>query len=324
MTRDGPYFGIRIPGEENKFFYVWWDAPIGYISSTVNWAEREHKSWEAYWKNSEAELVHFIGKDIIYHHYLFWPAMLSDSGFRLPVRMPTRGYLNVEAEKMSKSRGIFILLRDFLDDYEPDFLRYYLTAITPNNVTDGNFAWKEFQTKVNSELIDAYCNFVFRTLSFIRNKFDAAVPEPGGFNERDEEFRRLTDALACEAEIDYESMEFKAALEKIMAYSNECNKYFNDSAPWKLVKDGKLAEARTALYLSLKAILAIATVSEPILPFTTKKVLAQLGLEATKWGDYSALKPGKKLGDAKILYEKIEDGQIDDELAKLTPKEKPA
>ncbi|MCX6767460.1 MAG: methionine--tRNA ligase [Candidatus Micrarchaeota archaeon] len=325
ITRDGPYFGVKIPGEENKFFYVWWDAPIGYISSTVNWAQREGKSWEAYWKNKEAELVHFIGKDIVYHHFLFWPAMLSDAGCQLPARIPTRGYLNVEAEKMSKSRGIFILLKEFLEKYEPDFLRYHLTAITPNSVSDGNFAWKEFQTKVNSELIDCYANFVFRVLSFINSKFDSTIPEPAGFSERDTEFKRLTEALAGEVEIDYEAMEFKAALEKTMAFAKECNRYFNDRAPWKLVKEtGKTSEARTVLYLSAKAILALAAASEPILPFTAKKILAQLGIAKAKWGDSSHLRPGQKIAVPEILYEKIEDEQIDDELAKITPKEKPA
>jgi len=324
ITRDGPYFGIRIPGEENRFFYVWWDAPIGYVSSTVNWAQKEGKSWEAYWKNKEAELVHFIGKDIIYHHYLFWPAMLSDAGFSLPARIPTRGYLNVEAEKMSKSRGVFILLRDFVERYEPDFLRYYLTAITPNNVSDGNFAWREFQAKVNSELIDCYANFVFRALSFLKTKFDSTVPEPGGLNDKDRDFGALLDELGEETALDYEEMEFKTALEKAMAFAKECNKYFNDRAPWKLVKEGGTAEARTVLYLSVKAILALATVTQPILPFTTRKVVAQLGLDDAKWNDYSKIKPGHKIGGPEILYKKIEDQEIDEELARMGVREKPA
>ncbi len=322
ITRDGPYFGIRIPGEENKFFYVWWDAPIGYVASTMNWAAREGKSWEAYWKNTEAEIVHFIGKDIIYHHYLFWPAMLSDAGYQLPARIPARGYLNVEAEKMSKSRGIFILLKDFLEKYEPDFLRYYLTAITPNNVSDGNFAWKEFQSKINSELIDSYANFVFRVLSFLKNKLDSVVPEPGGLTERDEEFKRLTEELAEEVEMDYEAIEFKTVLEKIMAFAKECNRYFNDREPWKLLKE-KPGEARTVLFLSTKAILVLATVSEPILPFTTKKIIKQLGIDSVKWGDYP-VKPGHRISEPEILYKKIEDQKIDEELAKLGFREKPA
>ncbi len=317
ITRDGPYFGFEMPGRENQYFYVWFDAPIGYVSSTKNWADRNGKSWAAYWKNEKCELIHFIGKDIIYHHFLFWPAMLKSAGYQLPSRIPVRGYLNLGGEKMSKSRGVYLYLDEFLEKYPADYLRYYLTAVTPNTNTDANFTLDEFAAKVNGELIDSYGNFTHRVLTFVQTKFEGKVPEPTGYSDADRAFAQRLEQIAAETAADLEECELKGGLEKIMAFAGECNKYFNDRAPWKMMKDGD-ANARTVIYLSAKAIYAIASLLSPFLT-SSPAVFDLLGSPAPKkWGDWSAFKPGAQLKAPRILYEKIELPTI----TPTTPKEK--
>ncbi|NUN11427.1 methionine--tRNA ligase [Candidatus Micrarchaeota archaeon] len=308
ITRDGPYFGIKIPGEEEKYFYVWFDAPIGYVSSTKHYCDAKGIRWEDYWKNDKNQLIHFIGKDIQYFHYLFWPAMLENAGFAKPNRIPTRGYLNLENEKMGKSRGNYILLSQFLNEFPADYLRYYLTAITPNNTSDGNFLWKEFQAKVNSELIDNYGNYCYRVLSFIYNKAGASITEVGDYSPEDEAFKKRIDEIAGEVEKDLNEIELKRALEKIISFSSEANKYFNDSAPWVLMKN-KDKRLKTVLFLSAKAALALTTLLNPFVPFTTKKIALQLNCEL-KWNDYSGVKAGLQLNQPEIVLQKIEDEVI--------------
>lgn len=315
ITRDGPYFGFKIPGEQDKYFYVWWDAPIGYVASSKHYCDTHNRSFNEFWKDSDAERVHFIGKDIIYHHFLFWPAMLKGAGYDIPSRIPSRGYLNLEQEKMSKSRGKFLLISDFLDHYPADYLRYYLTAVTPNDTSDGNFSWKEFQAKVNNELVNVLGNFCFRVLSFLQSKYGGNVPEPTGYSEDDEKFQQRLDSLGGELSSSLEEVEIKTAQEKLMAFAADCNKYFNDRAPWHLLKNNdKSADA--VLFLSAKAVFAIALYGQPFLPFTSKTLLEQLALPGAslKWGDLSALKPGASLPKPTPLYVKIEDEQIAREL----------
>ncbi len=319
ITRDGPYFGFLIPGEADKYFYVWWDAPIGYVGASKHWCDSHNRKYEEFWKDKDAELVHFIGKDIIYHHFLFWPSMLKGAGYSLPARIPTRGYLNLEQEKMSKSRGKFLLVSDFLDRYPPDYLRYYLTAVTPNDTSDGNFSWKEFQAKVNNELVDILGNFAFRVLSFLQSKYGGKIPEPAGYSDEDKAFAARVDGLAGALSAELEEIEIKAAQEKLLAFAGECNKYFNDRAPWHLLKNNDKA-ADTVLFLSAKAVYAIALHGQPFLPFTSKTLLEQLALSDApqKWGDLSALKPGATLPKPALLYAKIEDEQIAKELGETT------
>lgn len=308
ITRDGPYFGIKIPGVEEKYFYVWFDAPIAYISSTAHYCREHGKRWEDYWKNDKSERVHFIGKDIQYFHFLFWPSMLKLAGYSLPTRIPTRGWLTVDGEKMSKSRGTFILLEEFLYDYPADYLRYYYASITPNSIADANWDSKEFEAKVNNELIDSYGNYVYRVLYFLQAKLGGEVPEPSSLSDAERDFSKKIDALAPELEKHFEECEFKVALEKCMLFSQECNRYFNSRAPWRLLKEGKKKEAETVLYYSLKGILSLSIALHPFVPFTTAKVFLQVGVnkQGMKWGDYSGLKVGNKLPVPEILFQKIE------------------
>ena len=301
ITRDGPYFGIPIPGAKDQYFYVWFDAPIGYIASTKAWCDSNGSDVKQWW-NEDTEIVHFIGKDIVYHHYLFWPAMLKGAKWALPKRIPARGYLNVEGEKMSKSRGTFILLSDFTRKFRPDYLRYYLTAVTPNNSSDGNFSWHEFGQRVNKELIDSYGNLVNRVLTFIYNKYDAVIPITNDFTEEDKAFEKEISVMLDETAKSYEAIELKDALEKALAFSGRANKYFNDGAPWK-----KKEHAPTVLLLSARAVYALSVALNPIIPFSTQNVFACFGTEP-KWG--GSIAAGSKINKPELLFAKIEDGQL--------------
>jgi len=323
ITRDGPYFGIPIPSEENKFFYVWYDAPIGYISSTLHYCNSRGKDFSDYWKGSDTELVHFIGKDIVYFHFLFWPAMLREAGYALPHRIPVRGHATIQGEKMSKSRGNFIGLADFLEKYPADYLRFYYNSVTPNNSSDADFSWEEFGAKTNSELVGALCNYCYRVLSFTNDKFAGTVPTPSPYlleTKLEKEFSDKIGALSGAIGDQLEQIEVKAGLEAGMAFVNDCNRYFNDRAPWKLAKE-KPEEAQAVIYLAAKAAYTIAVHFQPFIPFYCQKIYSQLGfageVSAVRWGDLSAFKPGQKLGKPEIVYRPVEKEALAAEAAKL-------
>ncbi len=312
ITRDGPYFGINIPGEKDKYFYVWYDAPIGYASSTKHYCGSRGLDWKTYWQSPDCELVHFIGKDIVYHHYLFWPSMLSNAGLSTPMRIPTRGHLTLEGAKMSKSRGTLITLDEFLAEFPADYLRYYLCAVTPANQGDADFAWTEFQSKVNNELVNSVGNFWYRVLSFITTKASATIPAPSESAKEDDEFAKKTDSAAHAVDAALEAVDMKTGLEHAMMFAAECNKYFNDRAPWSLIKNGKLAQAETVMHHSARAAYALALILHPFLPHSTQETFNQLSLGSApkKWNDLSAFKPGLKVVGAKIPFAKIEDEKI--------------
>jgi len=323
ITRDGPYFGIPIPSEENKFFYVWYDAPIGYISSTLHYCNSRGKDFSDYWKGSDTELVHFIGKDIVYFHFLFWPAMLREAGYALPHRIPVRGHATIQGEKMSKSRGNFIGLADFLEKYPADYLRFYYNSVTPNNSSDADFSWEEFGAKTNSELVGALCNYCYRVLSFTNDKFAGTVPTPSPYlleTKLEKEFSDKIGALSGAIGDQLEQIEVKAGLEAGMAFVNDCNRYFNDRAPWKLAKE-KPEEAQAVISLAAKAAYTIAVHFQPFIPFYCQKIYSQLGfageVSAVRWGDLSAFKPGQKLGKPEIVYRPVEKEALAAEAAKL-------
>ncbi len=311
VTRDGPYFGFKIPGEKNKYYYVWLDAPIGYVSSTVSWAEKNKKNWEAFWKK-DAEIYHFIGKDIVYFHYLFWPSLLSSAGFSLPHKIPTRGYLTVNGEKMSKSRGTFILLKDFLEKYPADYLRYYFTATTPNNTTDVDFSWGLFEGKINKELLNDFGNFVHRALTFANNNYGGHVPKNIKVS-KNEPFLKKINALPQDVGAEFDAVELKRGLEKIMEFVRHCNKYFNENEPWKKIKEDK-KKADEIVYLSIKAIATLSIVIEPVIPDTAKKLQDMLNLKNPEWG---VLEPNEKIKKPKVLIEKIECRTEQDPFSKL-------
>jgi methionyl-tRNA synthetase len=309
ITRDGPYHGFEIPGEKGKYFYVWFDAPIGYLAATAALERTRGGRWDAWWApESDADVVHFVGKDIVYHHFLFWPAMLKGANLRLPTHIPTRGYLNIEQEKMSKSRGTLIEVRDFLAKYPADFLRYYLTAITPNNVTDGSFSWHEFRQKVNAEFLDAFGNYAYRVLSFLERRFAGFVPQPRGMEDEDLRFQSRLEEFTLRLEPSFEALDFKGALEQWLAFAGECNAYFSEREPWRLGRH-KRGDVETVLYLATKAVYALSLAALPLVPESAEKILAQLNLASAprRWGDYTAFKPGLQVRKPEILHPKIEE-----------------
>ncbi len=308
-------WGVPIPGEENMVFYVWFDAPIGYLSSTIALTEK----WADFWKNKDARIVHFIGKDIIYHHFLFWPAMLMGTGeFNLPDAIPTRGYLNLEKRKFSKSKNWFVSLEDFLNDFDPDFLRYYETAVTPHKVEDADFIWKDFQSRINNELVANLGNFVNRTLVLLRKLNNSVIPEPKDLEKRDEELLELISAKKGKIQSQLDKFNFKEAQEELFSLSAEFNKYLSEREPWKESDKQKVSNC---LYICSRGLSAISIIVQPFLPFTSKKMLSMLGVNENeaKWENVSKelVTSGKKIGEIKPLYKKITDDEIKAQVEKL-------
>lgn len=234
ISRDAPYFGFEIPDAPGKYFYVWLDAPIGYMASFKNFCVREAMDFDQFWsKDSEAELYHFVGKDILYFHTLFWPALLHGAGFRTPTAVFTHGFLTINGQKMSKSRGTFITARDYLTHLDPDYLRYYFAAKLNNRVEDLDFNIDDFVTRVNSDLVGKVVNIASRCAGFIHKRFggrlSASLPDPDLFNHFVSQ-----NASICTA---YEGREFSRAIREIMALADMANQYVNDQQPWVVARD---------------------------------------------------------------------------------------
>ncbi|MEW6529120.1 MAG: methionine--tRNA ligase [Candidatus Micrarchaeota archaeon] len=305
ISRDMDW-GVKIPGESSKVFYVWFDAPIGYMSSTM----AATKQWEKFWK-TQSKIVHFIGKDISYHHYLFWPAMLmgANENFLLPNAIPVRGYLNLEHRKFSKSKGWFVSLGDFLAEFPPDYLRYYETAITPNSVEDANFIWKEFGARINNELVSNLGNFVHRTLVLIKKICNSEIPKPKLCNDDKKILAKITETVEKTAAL-LDKFEFRDAQDEIMRTTSEFNKYLSEREPWK---DKNTERVATTLYVSSRWVSALTTLLNPFLPFTSQKLANMIGIKIQNWkdADKEHLKPGAKIGEVEILFKKIDDKQIE-------------
>ena len=330
VTRDLDW-GVRIPlkGYETKVIYVWFDAVLGYISSTKEWSDRIGKSnaWKRYWQDADTKYVAFIGKDNVVFHCIVFPAMLmawNDGNamkFVLPENVPANEFLNFEGQKFSKSRGWGIDVQDFLAKYPADPLRYYLATALPE-YRDSDFYWKDFQAKNNNELADILGNFVNRTLAFIERTFDGAVPAAGSLSELDKtilETLRKTPVVAGEY---FDRYRFRDGLLEIMNLARAANKYFNDSEPWKTAKSNN-AQCATTINLCLQIARALAVLMHPIIPTSSAKLWKMLNLqghvEKQSWestGEMS-IPAGHKIGRTEILFTKIEDSVIESELANL-------
>ena len=317
ISRDMEW-GVPIPGERNKVLYVWFDAPIGYVSSTVAWAKSKGKNWEEYWKG-ECKIVHFIGKDIVYHHYLFWPAMLMEvgDGFKPPDAIPTRGYLNLEGKKFSKSKGWFVSLEDYLSEFPADYLRYYVTTITPHSIQDADFYWKDFQEKVNNELVACIGNFIHRTLVLINKSCGSRIPNPSNLSEREEGLLELISKKKKSVAERIELFDFKGGLEEINSLASEFNRYLSEREPWKERDEKKLGNC---LYVCSRAVTALGVLLSPYLPFSSQKLFSQLGIKGeVRWEDVDEelLHPGSTIPKAKPLFEKVSDESIKKQEEKL-------
>ncbi|MEK6854519.1 MAG: methionine--tRNA ligase [Nanoarchaeota archaeon] len=303
ISRDGPYFGFKIPGELNKYYYVWLDAPIGYIAATEKYSKEKlnETATAAYWHNSSAKIVHFIGKDIIYFHFLFWPAMLIGVGLNLPADFAVHGHLTINGKKMSKSRGNFLTAKDYLAvaDHDPEFLRFYYAYHLTKAISDINLDFEEFKTITNSDLVSNIANFVHRTLIFINNNFDSKLDALGD----DEKFFLQQLQPKYEAVLKhYSEYNFKEAVKGILEISTIGNRYFQDTKPWQLVKTDR-KKCHMVVTAAANIVKDLALLSFPILPKYSEKVLRLLGIEAMEKLSFDSL--GRRLAGSKIRQSMI-------------------
>ena len=324
VTRDLDW-GIPVPveGAEGKVLYVWFDAPIGYISSTKEWAEREGKDWRPYWQDSDTQLVHFIGKDNIVFHCIIFPAMLKAEGsFILPANVPANEFLNLEGNKLSTSKNWAVWLHEYLQDFpnQQDVLRYVLTANAPET-KDNDFTWKDFQARNNNELVAIFGNFINRVAVLTQKYYEGVVPQADTYNNVDNETLRQITELTDKIEQSLERYRFREAQQELMNMARLGNKYLADEEPWKLIKTDP-ERVKTVMYIALQIATALAVASEPFLPFTSEKLKRMLQLGAITWESLKTnatelLKAGHRIGVAELLFEKIEDAAIEKQLQRL-------
>ena len=315
MTRDMKW-GIPVPleGAEGKVIYVWGEAFIGYMSSAAAWSRRTGIPWEDYWNG---HVVHFIGKDIIYHHSLFWPAMLLGRDCKLPDDIFAGEFLSLEGRKMSTSKNWVVWVADFVKDFDSDLLRYYLTINAPLN-KDTDFSWDEFQRRVNDELADVIGNFLHRTFTFTKKFFDGKVPEYKNPSDADLEFEQAIKELPDKVGDLIADMKFREGLVEIILTAKKGNKYFNDQEPWKAVKED-MEKASNCLYLSNQLCKAMAVLLKPYIPNKADAICEIINIPTENtWDDAKVfLETGHEINKAKPLFKKIEDKVIEAQKEKL-------
>tara|TARA_R110002111_G_scaffold92834_6_gene144242 strand:+ start:23320 stop:25506 length:2187 start_codon:yes stop_codon:yes gene_type:complete len=355
VTRDLDW-GIPVPvkGGEGKVLYVWFDAPIGYISATKEWAEREGKNWEDYWKDENTKLVHFIGKDNIVFHCIIFPAMLKAEGsYILPENVPANEFLNLEGNKLSTSKNWAVWLPDYLIDFpnQQDVLRYALTANAPET-KDNDFTWKDFQARNNNELVAVFGNFINRVVVLTNKYYEGVVPTPSDYLDIDKETLATIKAYPAVISSSIERYRFREASQELMNLARLGNKYLADEEPWKTIKTDE-TRTKTVMFIALQIASALAVLCEPFLPFTSKKLKNILGLchneegtnvvissnneiattqtnvslnDELKWGDISTkeilLPAAHQIGKGELLFSKIEDSEIQTQLDKLEASKK--
>ena len=298
ISRDKPYFGFKIPDSE-LYYYVWLDAPIGYISSLSNYLKKDLKKAEEIWNKSE--VIHFIGKDIAYFHFLFWPAVLHGANFKLPDALHVHGFLTVNGEKMSKSRGTFFTAREFAEKYPAEYLRFYYSNMLSSKLADIDLNFNDFVDRVNNELAGNLGNFCFRILSFINRNFKGKIRDIADNTELINKINEKTKKIKnC-----YETLDFNLAANEILAVSDLGNKYFQNNEPWKLIKKDKdKVEKICGLCLNIAKNLSI--LMQPILPKFSSELQKQLNVKDLSWNDINFKLKNHKINKEKILIDKIE------------------
>ncbi len=330
VTRDLDW-GVKIPlkGYESKVLYVWFDAVLGYVSSSKEWSQRIGKpdEWKKFWLDEQTKYVAFIGKDNVVFHCIVFPAMLMawndthTEKYVLPENVPANEFLNFEGQKFSKSRGIGIDVQDFLANYPVDPLRYYLAVSLPE-YRDSDFYWRDFQAKTNNELADILGNFVNRTLAFAERTFGGLVPKRGALRELDRQMLEKLKGVPPAAGGYYEHYRFRDGLLEVMNLARAANKYFNDSEPWKTAKSDRDDRCATTINISIQLARVLAVLMEPVIPFSSERMWKMLGLEGDvhrqSWDAASDLliPDGHRLGKPEILFTKIEDAVIESETTK--------
>jgi methionyl-tRNA synthetase len=322
VTRDLDW-GVRVPlpETEGKVLYVWFDAPIGYISATKEWAADHGKNWETYWKDPETRLIHFIGKDNIVFHCIIFPSMLKHEGsFILPDNVPAFEFLNLENDKISTSRNWAVWLHEYLDEFPgmQDVLRYVLTANAPET-KDNDFTWKDFQTRNNSELLAIFGNFINRTLVLSHKFFGGRVPAIEELNDYDKSVLEGIREAPVRIGTSLDNFRFREALNEMMNLARLGNKYLTDAEPWKIFSVNE-SRVRTILNIALQICANLAVVSAPFLPFTSEKLIKMLNLPLLKWnnaGSPEILPEGHLLNSPELLFNRIEDAAIEGQVQKL-------
>ncbi len=318
-------WGVPVPLEEaeGQVFYVWFDAPIGYMSSTREWIEGEGQSdWRPYWCDPDRQIVHFIGKDNIVFHAIVWPAMLMAHGdYQLPANVPANEFLNIGGQKISKSRNLMITVEEYLEAFPPDYLRYYITMNAPET-KDADFTWEEFQARSNGELADVLGNFVNRTLTFTRKYFDNKVPGRGELTPTDTGLIKFLEESPEKVGDLIETFQFRRACRELMGIARTANKYFNDKEPWRTRKDD-LESCGTTIHLSVQVLRTLAILWSPVIPFSAERIwkMAEFSgsIQEQSWDEAGqlAVPSGHELGTPEVLFPKIEDSAIAAQVEKL-------
>lgn len=298
ISRDAPYFGFKIP-DSDLYYYVWLDAPIGYISSLANYLNKDVKKAEKIWNNNK--IIHFIGKDIAYFHFLFWPAMLIGSDFKLPETLYVHGFLTVNGEKMSKSRGTFLTAKDFAKKYNPEYLRYYYANMLSKKLADLDLDFNNFIDRVNNELAGNLGNFCYRVLGYTNKNFDGKIKDI----ENNKELIKDINNKIKNIKNYYEDLNFNKAVNEILAVSDLGNKYFQNSEPWKLIKEDK-EKVHKICGLGVNIAKNLSVLIQPILPKFSSELQKQLNVKDLKWKDLNFSLKNHKIKKEKILIEKIE------------------
>ena len=317
ITRDISW-GVPVPDSKGQVFYGWFDNHLAYISTAVKFLNDKGIDGKEFW--NDADIYHFIGKDIVYHHFLFLPAMRLgiNEEYKLPDYIPTRGHLTLQSKKISKSRNWYIGLKEFLGYYPADYLRFYLVSINPYSQDDLNFDWDEFANKINSELIGNLGNFVNRALGFTLKSFDGKIPSPEEFDQNDKDAENKIKSFANDAGVLLEQNHLDRALKKILEFSAHFNQYFQHKEPWK-----KGPGTNTCVYLAANAVKSIAVALYPFLPESAEKIWKQLGMKNNiseqTWDSLSLLeiKAGHTIGSVSPLFAKVEEADIEKHKEKL-------
>ncbi|MHC4387992.1 MAG: methionine--tRNA ligase [Planctomycetota bacterium] len=306
ISRDGPYFGFKIPGEEDKFFYVWLDAPIGYMASAKNYCDRNGLDFDDLWNSGNHELYHFIGKDIMYFHALFWPAMLKGSGFRPADKLFIHGFLTVNGEKMSKSRGTFVKASTYLKHLDPEYLRYYYASKLNAGIGDIDLNTADFVNRINSDLVGKLANLASRSGPMLTTKLD------GQLGQLDERGRDLINKLGGAKEQiaqDYENLNYAALVRTISALADEANRYVEQNQPWVTVKTD-LERTRATLTAIINAVRILAVYLKPILPKYAEKIEKFLNVDELRFADIGTVLENHKISEFERLVERIDESGV--------------
>ena len=309
ISRDSPYFGFKIPGTEDKYFYVWLDAPIGYMASFKKLCDNSELNFDEFFnKGSDAELYHFIGKDIVYFHALFWPATLMGSDFRTPNAVFAHGFLSVNGQKMSKSRGTFIKARTYLDNLDPEYLRYYYASKLTAKIDDIDLNLEDFKQRVNSDLVGKVVNIASRSASFVVKKYDKELSSDCVDKDLYKEFVETGSDIAKH----YEARNFNQAMRLIMKLADKANQYIDEKKPWQLAKvEGSEREVHEITSLAINLFKVLMTYLKPVLPEMAKRSEEFLNIESLAWPDIETPLTSHKINNFKPLMTRIEDDQID-------------